>query len=233
MIAKIESVYTAEKPLAVHCRIGTSGKKTAGTCHPFPVVKSLREMLKSKTESDGAIMHNGILRRLERKGKYSDTMYLAKGFTDLTIAQLESSRFVQSAIAEYLGSSNKVLFFSPNQQVMFGNWEKQNGLYYSNLYWKPIAKHSRIDWSETMFGDITEECYWLSEDDENEKGTEFEMTAEPSQWDKCHMCNEWLREKESYGIQSVTGKRVPLCDDCAAEVMKDHKLYTQLVEEKI
>lgn len=159
-----------EVPRAIHCRIATSGRVSARTCHPFPIVESVQDMGESEgVGKKGCLMHNGIFSKYTPKdglkSDYSDTMF----FTSRVIYPIVKSNMIQNKGVEELLSdmTSRVLIFLPKGRVFkYGTWYKDDeenfyasnytyenyysyygygygGSYYNNNYTNPYRKD---DW---------------------------------------------------------------------------------------
>ena len=123
---------------AIHCRIATSGKISAATCHPFPIRSKIKAMRKAIDETDMALMHNGVISFCTPKGgmkaKHSDTMEFAQQYLMPLRNQLDNP-----ALKKLLGecTNSRLLIFRQNKPtVMVGDWEQEDGVYYSNDTYK-------------------------------------------------------------------------------------------------
>lgn len=127
------------KPRALHCRIATSGKISAGCCHPFPICDDLEAMtVDSGTSGHGCLMHNGVFMdytpKEGMKSPYSDTMFYTKDLIYPILPVINNS-----SVLKLLGEmTSRVILFLPNQKVLrFGDWtEDKDGFYASNTTYK-------------------------------------------------------------------------------------------------
>ena len=123
---------------AIHCRIATSGKISVGCCHPFPVVSKLKDMKNATDETDIALMHNGVIGFCTPKegmnAKHSDTMKFAQQYLLPLKEQLDFPP-IKNLISEST-NSRLLIFRQDAKTLMFGDWKKEDGIYFSNLYHK-------------------------------------------------------------------------------------------------
>jgi len=79
LMACIDNV-PMDTPIVVHMRIATSGGINTGTCHPFPIAKSLDVLHAPNTECDAAVAHNGVIVGMHTDDKLgiSDTVSFVK-----------------------------------------------------------------------------------------------------------------------------------------------------------
>lgn len=126
-------------PIAIHCRIATSGAVSEKTCHPFEISKDFETMKQAGSVCEiGAFMHNGIINwctpEKGMKAEVSDTMVFNKTVLYDAVSILENASMQN--LLNNLGS--RLLLFLNNQDVkMFGNWIKdKSGIYASNDSYK-------------------------------------------------------------------------------------------------
>lgn len=119
-----------EVPRAIHCRIATSGRVSARTCHPFPIVEKVEDMGNAEgVGKKGCLMHNGIFSKYTPKDgmkcDYSDTMF----FTSRVIYPIVKSNMIFNKGVEELLSdmTSRVLLFLPKGRVVkYGTWYKDD-----------------------------------------------------------------------------------------------------------
>jgi hypothetical protein len=122
-------------PRAVHFRIATSGKVSAGCCHPFPICDNLEQMLEPVgTPEKGCLMHNGIFSEYTPKdgllSPYSDTMFYNKDLIYPILPVIDNT-----SVIKLLGQmTSRVLLFLPDEVLRFGDWvqDKEQGFFASN-----------------------------------------------------------------------------------------------------
>lgn len=118
---------------AIHCRIATSGKISGACCHPFPITKDIKEMMKTEQTVKAAVIHNGIIPFCTPHegimAPYSDTMLFTKNYLhpmgDLVLHQCFKNLFEES-------NTSKLLIFKGNKVALIGDWIEDNGIFYSN-----------------------------------------------------------------------------------------------------
>ena len=123
-------------PRAVHCRIATSGKISAKTCHPFPIVDKVEDMGKDEgSPKNGCLMHNGIFTKYTPKDgmkcEFSDSMY----YTAKVIYPLKDIIMNEGVLRLLQDMTSRVLLFLPKFKILkFGSWQqdKKEKFYASN-----------------------------------------------------------------------------------------------------
>ena len=119
-----------------HFRIGTSGKIDGSNTHPFPVCNNYRIMKKTKYETDVIAAHNGIMSKGEED--FSDTMKHIKEILFPLRNKLNKKEFLN--IFEMLcdSSSNRWFLADSKTTLLFGEWKKFEGSYYSNTSYEKV-----------------------------------------------------------------------------------------------
>lgn len=144
--------------VVMHFRIGTHGLNSAGNTHPFPISHNVSDLRSRQFTTTRAIAHNGVLGAYGKVGSsLSDTMIFVKHLSQMSI-----STFVGSAVSKQYG---KFVYMTSTDTIMFGDFNENIGIYYSNLSWKPVtyvrpATTTGGKWqrdSETFRRDKTEE----------------------------------------------------------------------------
>ena len=70
-----------QRGVLIHFRIATHGGVNVGCCHPFPISSNEKQLKKSKTISDYAVIHNGIIfLTADKKNPLSDTMLFIRDY---------------------------------------------------------------------------------------------------------------------------------------------------------
>jgi hypothetical protein len=151
ILSTIDSITT---PMLFHFRIGTHGSKNAPEhTHPFPLVDDYAKMIDLDYTCDTAIAHNGIAyfgklvgyggrSYTEKVVGPSDSMELiAKVFYPLS--ELNPKYLTSEGIQNILKSilnTNKIVFFSKDGFITFGDFIEDKGILYSNSSYRPIIE---------------------------------------------------------------------------------------------
>jgi hypothetical protein len=130
--------------VAFHFRIATHGSKVERNCHPFHINENL------------AMMHNGVMRQMEKyiddDSDISDSeafvdRYLKQAFSSIDITALQGGQPINDLFDVFVGAS-KLLFMDNEGEVAIvnervGTWSKYGlgkDMWFSNTRWKPIPK---------------------------------------------------------------------------------------------
>ena len=132
------------KSLVIHCRIGTAGSNTAQNTHPYPVTKSVSELHKTYVKTHLGVAHNGIIRDFnpdKEDGDVNDTqnfirIYLTRKYKD--DHKFYKRQFEREYI-ERITSSKFAILDSQDNLYTIGLFVTENGLRFSNDYFKPYT----------------------------------------------------------------------------------------------
>ena len=154
------------KTIMMHFRLATEGKICPENCHPFPISNKVSQLQALEVESRYAIAHNGIILAFNSK-RWGATVYGGTWNKDLSDTQ--------EFILDYLAGMGKALFnpkvleliheyteskfaiLSPDAIKLIGDFEEENGLYYSNTSYKwqyGYYKVSTFDKNKDNTGDV-------------------------------------------------------------------------------
>lgn len=136
---------------AIHCRIATSGKVSAGCCHPFPVRPKTTAMREKVDRANMALMHNGVFHFATplkgMKANYSDSMLFAAKFL-YPMQKMLDMECLQTLIEE--ASSSRLLIMRYNAEtIMLGDWQCDKGVFYSNGTYKETYAVKSYDWGKS------------------------------------------------------------------------------------
>lgn len=135
----------------LHFRITTHGGTSPGNTHPFSITKDIKILQYTNVLTNYALVHNGILPiEPENKG-ISDTMELCR--------RLAKGSFYQDVPAVFnlikgMIGSNKIAVMTKDKVHLLGDWEIDNGVYFSNMLW---------DWQDFGFDDygFEDDCHFI------------------------------------------------------------------------
>lgn len=147
----------------LHFRIGTSGKKDALNCHPFPVYSKNAV----KTSCDMALAHNGVFR------DYTPPLMSKENDTQVFLKQVVSTldpSFVKDddkmfLLGELAGSSRLALMDKDGEYYLVGDFIESNGYLYSNWSFNPFKGYYAFK-NLLDFEDEKEELKEMFEDSE-------------------------------------------------------------------
>lgn len=123
--------------VGVHCRITTHGATCKKNCHPFAIANKLKTIRKTNTTAAAAVMHNGILSAVDvpAGSTLSDTVLFTRDVLS-KLRNLNGGGLTDSnnaaKIIDTLRGPSRLLIFDKAGVKMFGNFTKENGIYYSN-----------------------------------------------------------------------------------------------------
>lgn len=124
-----------QRGVLIHFRIATHGGVNVGCCHPFPISSNEKQLKKSKTISDYAVIHNGIIfLTADKKSPLSDTMLFIRDY----LTKISSNRnwFYNKKntelIYELINSKMAILNGNGDITATEGFHKGADGNYYSN-----------------------------------------------------------------------------------------------------
>lgn len=121
--------------IVFHCRITTHGKTNRQNCHPFPLAGSMDELVKTETQTEIGVAHNGQIRFIQGTKKYSDTMFFIAEY----LHELGDGIFSPAAQKIILEATNsKFAFMKADEVALIGEFIKKEGIYYSNDSYRGI-----------------------------------------------------------------------------------------------
>ena len=115
--------------LLLHFRIATHGGISPGNTHPFSLTGDVKLLKHTNVLTNYALIHNGIL-PIEPSGDISDTMEFCRRLAPLY--QNIPSAF---NLIEGMAGNNKIAVMTRERVHLFGQWERIDGVYFSNLLW--------------------------------------------------------------------------------------------------
>lgn len=119
--------------LVCHFRIATSGKINSGNCHPFPLIKDMKEMQRNHTSCEAGVAHNGIISfcapNQYLQASFSDTMIFISDYLYKS-GNAWKKQAVQKMIQ--LATNSKFAIMTHDKTHLIGDFQCVNGIYYSN-----------------------------------------------------------------------------------------------------
>ena len=136
-IAAYEKYHLADftGDLLLHFRIATHGGISPGLTHPFSLTKDVKLLTHTHVLTNYALIHNGMLPIESEEG--SDTMEFCRRLAPFY--QNIPSAF---NLIEGMAGNNKIAVMTRDKVHLFGEWERLNGVYFSNLLW---------DWQDDFY----------------------------------------------------------------------------------
>lgn len=143
--------YSKDTDFVLHFRISTQGGVNKQCCHPFPLSRKMEDLKCTRARSPIGIAHNGII-DLTSEGyyarntiTYSDTM---KFITDYLSLIIKDRLFYEDQdtldLIERLADSKLAIMDSTGHTTLIGEFKKDNGIYYSNEYYKIDRERQRV-----------------------------------------------------------------------------------------
>lgn len=155
---------TREHNLVIHFRFATHGVKDQGNCHPFPLSPSFDDMRLLHCSCDCAVSHNGVFSGLPRSEKYSDTQkFIGSILASPEVINNIDSKSVKELIKGYCGYSSKLAFLRPQGLSLVGDFEEDEGVFYSNRQYKRYAYSTHNGQSYCYVHKIWDNCTYCSE----------------------------------------------------------------------
>ncbi len=130
-------IAPTDTPMVFHFRITSQGGVKPELTHPFPLSRDYDEMRKLKGDYDVACVHNGIIDFASsfKAVDYNDTMEFIKEVACPLLYKNPNWYKNKSLVGllTYLLSGNRFAIMDSKGHVeLIGNWETNDGIYYSN-----------------------------------------------------------------------------------------------------
>lgn len=184
---KAHSLKETDTPIVIHARITTQGMTKPQNCHPFPVTKSVGELQKLSIKCQYAIAHNGIISIKDNDfPNISDTMLFVKDV--LSKVDFLSNKGIDKLIDLSLNNSRMIIFDKFGVAKSFGDWEKEDDVYYSNdsyeaKKWGKV--YSRGSWNKSYASSSYTPYSTTGKDEDTKKSKEIDRS-------RCIYCEEKL-----------------------------------------
>jgi predicted glutamine amidotransferase len=151
--------YSKDTDFVMHFRISTQGGVNKQCCHPFPLSRKMDDLKCTRAKSKIGIAHNGIIDLTTEYGytakatiTYSDTMKFITDYLSLII----KDRFFYKdddmlELIARLADSKLAIMDETGHTTLIGEFEKCNGVYYSNEYYKTeryrraVVRYTTVD----------------------------------------------------------------------------------------
>lgn len=135
---EFEATLPVDCDRVYHFRIATSGKIAKETCHPYPVVNNLKNMLDIDTMCDVGAAHNGIVSWCTPvkalASSFSDSMVFLSSY----VYPHRNTLFKSESFRELLvhASCSKFAFMNKDTVKLVGSFVEEDGIFYSNNTYK-------------------------------------------------------------------------------------------------
>lgn len=127
---------TCDDALIVHFRISTQAGVTPTMCHPFPISGDLGDMERLEATAEVGLAHNGIIQRTSDGDKrYSDTaLFVTRYVSALVREEKDIHSFAIAQAIQALAPGNRFALMNGRGEIaLIGEFERRDGLFYSNL----------------------------------------------------------------------------------------------------
>ena len=115
--------------MLLHFRIATHGSISPGNTHPFCLAGDVKLLKHTNVLTNYALIHNGIL-PIKPERDISDTMEFCR-----RLAPLYQNIPSVFNLIEGMTGNNKIAVMTRERVHLFGQWERVEGVYFSNLLW--------------------------------------------------------------------------------------------------
>lgn len=134
-----------------HARIATSGGVSAEKCHPFPLTANLQLLnVTSGRTATPLCFHNGVFNIPVETG-LNDTQTLIKNclapLYKLDKKGVKNGKYIP--LIRQLTTGSRFVILTASGVQVFGSWEQDKGVYYSNTHYKPYTSYyTSNDWQK-------------------------------------------------------------------------------------
>jgi hypothetical protein len=137
-------VQRVNLPFICHFRIASAGGVCPELCHPFPVTVDANLGLEGKASR--VLFHNGTYQDWKESCMQmilSRKLYIPKGIWSDSRALAWMAFHCGHRVLGFV--NGKIVVFSAKSIKLFGNWVEENGISYSNTFFRPAAQE---EWSK-------------------------------------------------------------------------------------
>ena len=133
----MRTTITIDDALIVHFRMATSGLKDKGNRHPFPITSNKLLLRQEELTCQMSVAHNGVLSEYSGHKKYSDTQkFILDILSDPAVKDNLENPAIQKLLNEFLSRDRLAILNSSGTIWLFGEYEKEDGIMYSNAGYK-------------------------------------------------------------------------------------------------
>ena len=141
IVAMNDEKLTKDDVVVMHFRISTQAGINEAMTHPFPLSADLNDMKELDCLCEVGIAHNGIIRLTSNpmEKNYSDTALFVSNYLTRIIRKDSDihDEYIKDIIYQ-LAQSKLAILNRKGELSLIGHFEqKENGLWYSNLYHEP------------------------------------------------------------------------------------------------
>lgn len=203
--------YGEFTPFVLHFRIQTQGGVNPQYTHPFPLSSDMDNLKKLRVKTDIGIAHNGIIdltsSRYNYTVTYSDTMKFITDYLSLIIHDKYYYKDKDKlTLIERLIESKMAIMDGDGHTELIGEFIEDNGVYYSNDYYKEDRYKRVITTTPTYHKSTT-------------KYTDEEILEEYGSWVQCLNTDKlwfdplYFCPKEDYDTEQLC-KRCVCYNEC-------------------
>ena len=202
--------------IVFHFRIKTHGEVSRECCHPFPISRDLKRLRMTELDCRYGIAHNGIISGMRTDARTSDTMAYIMAIVApcMKLADNIHDENMASIITQTLGTSKLALLDGTGDIKMFGSFNEEEGIYYSNYSYDDWGAYSRY-WNAGTYYYAPSKVSPVCTSDTRSKALPAGGNYKPykyPKWDACKGCG-WRNNCVKNGAECV-------CED-DARVMVD------------
>lgn len=140
----------------IHFRFATHGLIDGGNCHPFPLSNTATDLRARQGKFPMVVAHNGVFGSMADHDTLSDTQKFVGGIlSNPAIKDNVENKAVKELLRGYCGSSSKLVFLSPRNLTLIGDWvtDIESGLLFSNHGYISYSKASKVESKEDHSND--------------------------------------------------------------------------------
>lgn len=228
-----------EDSIIIHFRLATSGLKDNGNRHPFPVTLNGKLLRETDLACQMAVAHNGVLSQYNGHKKYSDTQkFIMDILADPAVKDNLGSEAIRKLIDEYLNRDRLSIMETSGRLYLFGDFETENGIHYSNSGYKPLTRNWENDcgyglgWKDRGLNSYYDREKYLEHKDKNivhitmcvgcfNKKHVKTVEYQDNEYELCKKCRKKLRKGmlpsliTNSGITDLEEVTEIKCDNCA------------------
>ena len=188
-----------EDKVMIHFRWRTHGLNDIGNRHPFPITRNITMLRSPELVCRFSVAHNGVFSGYEHN-KFSDTQKFIMDILASNKVKLHlTNPAIQKLINNHISGSRVSTLDYKGNLILFGKFEEENGLYFSNNYWKHTSPASY------EYGQIGWQRGW--DDDEYDEAITKKEISNPYH---CEICNK----RNSTGTIMMLGTVLDICKKC-------------------
>lgn len=204
-LAWFYSNVTKEDNCIVHFRLATHGLVDAGNRHPFPVTKNKELLRQTESICKMVVAHNGVISEYRQHATYSDTQkFIVDILSDEAIKTNLESASVRKLISNFIGTDRLVVLSSDKKVYLWGTWEKEGELFYSNDGYK----------------DVEVPAFWRNYNSTSLVNGKWVSTMRDEHYEYQDVCDGCGEGKKTQLYSNQMGAYYALCKSCRKKMKK-------------